>query len=107
MADKSTKAKKGLKKKSSILPVEGSPKRKLQASDIINGLNEKDVEIDHLKTTIVSLNTKVVTIEDIRTDRDNGRVHFKESEERREELHIHMKETVVKIEEDTQEHVTY
>ena len=28
--------------------------------DLVNGLNEKDVEIEHLKTTVVALSEKVV-----------------------------------------------
>jgi hypothetical protein len=36
--------------------------------DLIRGLSEKEVEIEHLKTTIIALNEKIVVIDDIRRE---------------------------------------
>ncbi len=65
------------------------------------------MEIDHLKTTVVSLDTKVKVLDDMKEDRDNARDQLNQSEQKREELHTHIKDTVVKIEKDTEEHKTY
>jgi hypothetical protein len=35
---------------------------------LIRGLSEKEVEIEHLKTTIIALNEKIVVIDDIRKE---------------------------------------
>ena len=72
MADRSSKAKKSrtMKPKASGSRTHAdemgeSPRNDLVAQELLHGLSEKEVEIDHLKTTVVSLNTKVCVIQDI------------------------------------------
>ncbi len=80
MADRSSKAKKaGVKKqRTGIRHDDGSPKTKdLVTSELLHGLSEKEVEIDHLKTTVVSLDTKVKLLDDVQQDRDNARDYLK------------------------------
>ena len=113
MADRSVKAKKGTKKQRTMTQRGNdedsmqSPKNNLIASELLHGLSEKEVEIDHLKTTVVSLNTKVEVLEGIKEDRESARAQLKDSEGKREELHDHMKETTQKLEKDTEEHKTF
>jgi hypothetical protein len=40
--------------------------------ELIKGLSEKEVEIEHLKTVIIGLNEKVVVKNDIQKDADNA-----------------------------------
>jgi hypothetical protein len=42
--------------------------------DLINGLTEKEVELEHLKTVIVGLSEKLKVREDIEQDLNNARV---------------------------------
>ncbi len=60
-----------------------------------------------MKTTIISLNTKVSVVDDMKQDRDQARVYLKQSEVKREELHVHIKETIVKVETDTGDHKVF
>jgi len=43
-------------------------------------LNEKDVELEHLKTTMIALDQKVKVIDDCHKEVDASRRDFKESE---------------------------
>ncbi len=36
--------------------------------DLVRGLSEKEVEIEHLKTTFIALNEKIVVIDDLKQD---------------------------------------
>ena len=49
-------------------------------------ISEKEIEIDRLKTTVVSLNTKCVIVDDHVTDVHNTRGMLEESEKNREKL---------------------
>lgn len=59
----------------------------------LHGINERDVEIDHLKTTVIALNEKVETMNDIKTDISDTRVQWSKSEEARTQLQIHITQT--------------
>ena len=54
--------------------------------DLIRGLSEKEVEIEHLKTTIVALNEKVEVLHDMRQDVVVHKELIQHSELKREEL---------------------
>ena len=51
--------------------------------ELLSGLTEKDVEVEHLKTVLVAVNQKVIVVEDIRQDLQNTSAILKESEEKR------------------------
>ena len=67
----------------------------------MRGLSEKEVEIEHLKTTVIALNEKVQVLNDLKKDVDIHKDLVKNSEIKREELQIHITETSIKIREDT------
>jgi len=46
-------------------------------------INARDVEIDHLKTTVIALNEKVEAINDMRNDVGETRNQFDKSEQAR------------------------
>ena len=73
----------------------------------MRGLSEKEVEIEHLKTTVIALNEKVEVVNDLRHDVDGARGDFTVSETKRVELQVHIKETSIKIHEETEEHTKY
>jgi len=70
-------------------------------------LNEKDVEIEHLKTTMIALDEKVKVIDDCHQEVNASRRDFRESEAKRGELQEHITHTGVKVGEDAKEHETY
>ena len=51
--------------------------------ELIRGLSEKEVELEHLKTVIVGLNEKLKVKEDIEQDLNNARKLLTESEKGR------------------------
>ena len=75
--------------------------------ELIKGLTEKDVEIDHLKTVVVALQEKIVVIDDMKQDVVEHKSQLKHSEEKRHELQVHITETSIKIHEDTVTHTSY
>lgn len=48
--------------------------------ELIKGLSEKEVELEHLKTVIVGLNEKLKVKEDVEEDLANARRLLEESE---------------------------
>eukprot|EP00347_Sterkiella_histriomuscorum_P021380 403334174 len=92
-----------------------SPTRRSQAADnsrqdfvsvdkeLLRGLSEREVEIEHLKTTVIALNQKVEIIRDMEQDVDNYHQATKHSEIKRVELQTHIKETSIKIQEDARQ----
>ena len=54
--------------------------------DLVRGLSEKEVEIEHLRTQIVALTEKADVIEDMRTDVHSQKELLKNSELHRAEL---------------------
>ena len=75
--------------------------------ELMKGLSEKEVEIDHLKTTIVALTENMEVVTDLKKDVQVHKDLFKHSEEKRTELQVHITETSVKIHTDTTEHASY
>ena len=71
------------------------------------GLSEKDIEIERLKITVVSLNTKCSVVEDHIEDLKNTTERLDQSEAQRENLQNHIVEAAVKIENDNQSHTDY
>ena len=46
----------------------GVPPQYVDQRDLVRGLSEKEVEIEHLRTTIVALSEKAEVLEDMRKD---------------------------------------
>ena len=44
-------------------------------------LGDRDVEMDRMKTTLIALNEKLISLKDVRQDIDISRLHFADSEE--------------------------
>ena len=59
---------------------------KLENKDLIHGITEKEVEIEHLKTVIVALDEKVQVITSVREDLTITKDHLKVSEQARVDL---------------------
>ena len=55
--------------------------------ELIKGLSEKEVELEHLKTVIVGLNEKLKVKEDIAEDLHNARRQLEENDRARKVLH--------------------
>jgi len=70
-------------------------------------ISEKEIEIDRLKTTVVSLNSKCVIVDDHVTDVHNHRSMLKESEDARARLQDHIVEASKKISLDNTAHTDY
>ena len=49
-------------------------------------LGERDVEIDRMKTTLISLNEKLAVLTDIKNDADDFKSNFGASENKRNEM---------------------
>lgn len=71
------------------------------------GLTEKAVEIDHLKTVIVSLNQKVQVTNDIQNELDSKSRLLSNNEAARDELHAQHREYIKKSEEDARANKDY
>ncbi|CDW86350.1 gas2 domain containing protein [Stylonychia lemnae] len=84
----------------------------LMDKDLLRGLSEKEVEIEHLKTTVIALNQKVEVcdiflqiksnnaqqiIRDLELDAQNANTITQNSEIKRVELQTHIRETAVQI----------
>ena len=80
--------------------------------DLLRGLSEKEVEIEHLKTTVIALNQKVEVfisllkiqqgftyliqiIKDMEKDVGNAKTNLNVSETKRVELQEHIKTTTI------------
>ena len=75
--------------------------------ELITGINEREVEIEHLKTTMIALDEKVKVMDDIKQDISNTRRDLGESEAKREELQEHIEDTGEKVGVETKKHTTY
>jgi hypothetical protein len=78
------KAKKSPMKKDRPAQVEQEHAK--QQEELLNGINERDVEIEHLKTTMIALDEKVKVMDDVKDDISNTRRDLGESEVKRGEL---------------------
>ena len=54
--------------------------------DLIQGLTEKEVQVDHLESVIVALSTKIQTLNDMETEQARSRQLLSEGEEGRRHL---------------------
>jgi hypothetical protein len=75
--------------------------------ELMRGLSEKEVELEHLKTVIVGLNEKLQVKEDIEEDLFNARALLQENERGRRQLHLHLEETARKIIEEAEKNRKY
>lgn len=75
--------------------------------ELMRGLSEKEVELEHLKTVIVGLNEKLQVKEDIEEDLLNARQLLAENERGRKQLHLHLEETARKIVEEAEKNKKY
>jgi predicted nucleic acid-binding Zn-ribbon protein len=71
------------------------------------GLSEKDIEIERLKITVVSLNTKCSVVDDHIEDLKNTSVRLGQSENMREKLQNHIVDASKKILNDNLSHTDY
>lgn len=71
------------------------------------GISEKEIEIERLKITVVSLNTKCTVVDDHIEDLKNTTARFHDSEENREKLQNHIVQAAKKIESDNVAHTDY
>jgi hypothetical protein len=98
-----------------------SPKKRITISAILGedgaindhihnaqmALSEKEIEIERLKITVVSLNTKCTVVDDHIEDVRTTTVRYEESEIARENLQIHIVESSKKIAVDNRSHTDY
>lgn len=70
----------------------------------MRGLSEKEVEIEHLRTTIVALSEKAEVLEDMRKDVFAVKDLLRNSEMHRLELQQQLTETAKKVHEDSAMH---
>ena len=80
------------------------PPQYVDQRDLVRGLSEKEVEIEHLRTTIVALNEKAEVLEDMRKDVFAQKELLRSSETHRFELQAQLTETARKLDEDTAQH---
>jgi hypothetical protein len=73
----------------------------------VRGLSEKEVEIEHLRTTIVALSEKAEVLEDMRRDVFAMKDLLRSSETHRYELQQQLTETSRKVHEDAATHHEY
>lgn len=66
----------------------------------MRGLTDREVEIEHLKTTVIALDEKVKVANDITKDLDAKTADFDHSEVKRAELQQHLTQTSAQIRED-------
>ena len=64
--------------------------------ELIKGLSEKEVELEHLKTVIVGLNEKLKVKEDIEEDLFNVHKLLEENERGRKNLHYSLEDAARK-----------
>jgi|TARA_B110000305_G_C19319056_1_gene577991 hypothetical protein len=67
-------------------------------------VSEKEIEIERLKTTVVSLNAKCSNVNDIEEDFRNASTRFDDSEAQRTKLQEHIVLTSQKVEQDASNH---
>jgi hypothetical protein len=69
--------------------------------DLVRGLSEKEVEIEHLRTQIVALNEKAEVLHDMRLDVLAQKELLRGSEHHRGELQRNLTETSRQVRDDT------
>ncbi len=65
--------------------------------DVLRGLSEKEVEIEHLKTTVVALSQKIELMKDLEKDVENHQVLSQNHKQKRVEMQNYLLETSNKI----------
>ena len=75
--------------------------------DLVRGLSEKEVEIEHLRTQIVALSEKAEVLADMRTDVSAHRQMLRSSEDHRLQLQTVFTETSERVRQDTVAHQEY
>ena len=75
--------------------------------DLVRGLSEKEVEIEHLKSQITALNEKIVVISELKRETEQSKELWRQSELKRDELQTHIREVIVTVKEDREEHEAY
>ena len=70
-------------------------------------ISEKEIEIERLKITVVSLNTKCTVVDDHIEDLKNTTTRYEDSEVNRENLQVHIVETAKKVQVDNVNHTDY
>ena len=83
------------------------PPQYVDQRDLVRGLSEKEVEIEHLRTTIVALSEKAEVLDDMRKDVFAMKELLRSSETHRYELQAQLTETARKVHEDTINHQDY
>ena len=63
--------------------------------------------MEHLKTTLIALNQQVTVVNDLKKDVNSHKAMLQKSEHERDELHIHIKNTSIKIQQDTSTHNSF
>lgn len=61
--------------------------------DLIQGLTQKEVEVDHLQNVIIALSTKIHTINDIEREQTRSRQLASENDSAREHLQVTIRES--------------
>ena len=70
-------------------------------------ISEKEIELERLKTTVMSLNGKCSVVDDHVDDVNNTRAKFDQSEQTRGTLQVHIVQTAQKVEQDNTAHTEY
>jgi trehalose/maltose hydrolase-like predicted phosphorylase len=70
-------------------------------------VSEKEIEIERLKITVVSLNTKCTVVDDHIIDLNSTTARFHDSEINRQKLQDHIVEASIKIRTDNVSHTDY
>lgn len=70
-------------------------------------VSEKEIEIERLKTTVISLNIDNAKVSDYLADLNNTKDRFQDSEHQRESMQDHLVETAKKVQNDNQMHTDY
>lgn len=61
--------------------------------DLIQGLTQKEVEVDHLQNVIIALSTKIHSINDMEKEQTRSRILIKENDDAREHLQVVIQES--------------
>ena len=67
-------------------------------------IGDRDVEIERMKITLVALNEKLAMVNDIRQDGDDTKAYLANSEDKRNNLQVHVQQLAEKILQDTEQH---
>ena len=94
-------------KSSTKKPSSPSKRSEEPSKDLLQGISEKEVEIEHLKTVIVALDEKLKVIDAVRADLALSQQLVKESEQARVALQEHMKQTAQQIKEEATKNVKF